>query len=188
MAAQTVPMTMQRELTAGMKFLRSIISQSRKLQSTDLDRFVENLTRLLCKKYTGHWFPEHPMRERDYRCISSDRDEEDINIREACRLSKLQYKDLSLPRVFTLWIDPCEVSCRLGMTAFPFTVALFDPLPVPALTPLSSNSEVISGRTEIQHVEPTTYMWVTTDQGRWWTPISRHGTRVSFTVRRINNI
>ncbi|XP_068106820.1 protein BTG3-like [Hyperolius riggenbachi] len=112
MDAQNVPMTMQRELTAGVQFLRSIINQSRKLQSADVDHFEEKLTRLLCKKYTGHWFPEHPMRERDYRCMSSDRHEEDGLIVEACRLSKLQYKDLALPRVFTLWIDPCEVSCR----------------------------------------------------------------------------
>lgn len=42
----------------------------------------------------------------------------------ACQLSGLQYKDLRLPRELTLWIDPGEVSCRIGeMRPQHFTVA-----------------------------------------------------------------
>ncbi|KAG8433773.1 hypothetical protein GDO86_012219 [Hymenochirus boettgeri] len=46
---------------------------------------------------------------------------------EACRLSGITYQELSLPKQFTLWVDPFEVCCRLREENHPYTVAAFDP-------------------------------------------------------------
>ncbi|XP_073511438.1 protein BTG4-like [Phyllobates terribilis] len=118
---------MRQELLTGVDYIKTVGNRFQKLDSAKMDIFGEHLTEILCKKYTGHWYPETPMKGQAYRCIRINGQDKDESILEACALSQIRYYDLALPKEFTVWIDPFEVSCRLGEENFPYTVATFDP-------------------------------------------------------------
>ncbi|XP_073511426.1 maternal B9.10 protein-like [Phyllobates terribilis] len=118
---------MRQELLAGVDYIKTVGNRFQKLDSAIMDIFGEHLSEILCKKYTGHWYPENPMKGQAYRCIRINGQDKDESIQEACALSQIRFYDLALPKEFTLWIDPFEVSCRLGEENFPYTVVSFDP-------------------------------------------------------------
>ncbi|KAG8547726.1 hypothetical protein GDO81_027639 [Engystomops pustulosus] len=132
------------ELLAGVSYIKTLANRFQKLDPVKVQIFGDKILEILMKKYTGHWSPEKPMRGRAYRCIRVNRNDREETILEACVHSGLSYQDLSLPKEMTLWIDPYEVSCRLGEDNYPYTVASFhpssrsrsrnveDPVPIPA--------------------------------------------------------
>ncbi|XP_069804078.1 protein BTG3-like [Dendropsophus ebraccatus] len=122
-----LPVEMREELVAGVNYIKTLANRFQKLDPSVVDLFGYKLAEILCKKYTGHWYPEKPMKGNAYRCIMVDRENRDESILQACALSGLKYNDLSLPKTMSLWIDPYEVSCRLSDENHPYTVASFDP-------------------------------------------------------------
>ncbi|XP_069496827.1 protein BTG3-like [Ambystoma mexicanum] len=118
---------MREELRAGVEYIVSLANRRRHLDPRRLEMFRLELTTLLCQKFAGHWYPENPSKGQAYRCIRVSREEpaEDLLL-QACARSGLLYSHLSLPKVMTLWIDPCEVCCRLGDNSRPYTVATFE--------------------------------------------------------------
>ncbi|XP_075462797.1 uncharacterized protein LOC142498172 [Ascaphus truei] len=117
---------MREELLAGVRYLKSLISNSQQLDLHKVETFEEKLAEVLCKRYTGHWYPETPMKGQAYRCIRINRQQEDESLLEACAQSGLKYSDLPLPKEMTMWIDPYEVCCRMGENNPYYTVASFD--------------------------------------------------------------
>ena len=73
------------------------------------------LTEVLLRLYHGHWYPGHPSRASGYRCISCD-SSLDPSLRNAARMAGIDESVLteSLPGVFSIWIDPMDVSYRIG--------------------------------------------------------------------------
>ncbi|XP_075696975.1 uncharacterized protein LOC142662649 [Rhinoderma darwinii] len=118
---------MRDELQAGVEYIKTLASRFKKLDPVMFELFGIKLTEILCQKYTGHWYPEKPMKGQAYRCLRINRHDRDESILEACAYSGLNYQKLALPKEMTLWIDPYEVSCRLGEESYPYTVASFDP-------------------------------------------------------------
>ncbi|XP_071968958.1 protein BTG4-like [Engystomops pustulosus] len=122
-----IPLEMREELLAGVRYMRTLANRFRKLDPVKVEKFGEHLLEIVSKKFTGHWFPEEPMKDRAYRCIRVIRNDREETILEACVHSGLDYQDLDLPKEMTMWIDPYEVSCRLHEYSRPYTVATFDP-------------------------------------------------------------
>ncbi|XP_073426020.1 maternal B9.10 protein-like [Dendrobates tinctorius] len=118
---------MRQELLAGVDYVKTVANRFQILDSTTVAIFGENLAAILCKRFTGHWYPENPIKGQAYRCIRINSESRDESILEACALTHIGFQDLALPKEFTLWIDPFDVSCRLGEENFAFTVASFDP-------------------------------------------------------------
>ncbi|CAJ0922903.1 unnamed protein product, partial [Ranitomeya imitator] len=126
-ANNLIPVSMRPELLAGVDYVKSVGNRLEILDSTTYKTFGENLATVLCRRFTGHWYPENPIKGQAYRCIRVNTQYRDDSILEACALTHIGFRDLALPKEFTLWIDPFEVSCRLGEENSPFTVASFDP-------------------------------------------------------------
>uniref|UniRef100_A0A803W2M7 Anti-proliferative protein domain-containing protein n=1 Tax=Ficedula albicollis TaxID=59894 RepID=A0A803W2M7_FICAL len=69
----------------------------------------------LPEHYRHHWFPEKPSKGSGYRCLRISHGMDPIISRAAGRtgLSLAQLFQL-LPSELTLWVDPFEVSYRIG--------------------------------------------------------------------------
>lgn len=104
---------MEIELRIAVEFLLSFVVKKFKTENTE--GFVESLVKLLTDKFKGHWYPEHPNKGSGFRCISLCDQLDGILVKAAeesgldpCLLEK------SLPKRLDVWIDPREVSYRIG--------------------------------------------------------------------------
>lgn len=86
------------------------------ISEKQLDLFRRSLTTILRNRYKEHWFPEHPNRGSGYRCIRINSHKMDPIIIQAGMAVGLHVSRLCrfFPSEFTLWIDPQEVSYRIG--------------------------------------------------------------------------
>ncbi|KAM5132075.1 protein BTG3-like isoform 1-T2 [Mantella aurantiaca] len=114
---------MHEEVKLGASYIVRLLNRHQKLDSQQVERFTETLTSILCDKFQGHWYPDSPQKGQAYRCIRIEQNFlVDDSILQACVRSGLRCSQLALPRNMTIWIDPKEVSCRLGESCSPFIV------------------------------------------------------------------
>lgn len=106
---------MKIELRSAVDFLSNFIRISKYVTDEQLCNFRESLLSLLQHKYENHWFPEKPCKGSGYRCIRLNHNM-DPTVREAGSACGLNQKALEeiLPKELTMWVDPKEVSYRLG--------------------------------------------------------------------------
>lgn len=80
-----------------------------------VEQFRQCLTNALYERYHNHWFPDQPTKGQAYRCIRlNEWDRHDSVLQKACAECGIEYKDLQLPIELTLWVDPDEVTYRIG--------------------------------------------------------------------------
>lgn len=104
---------MRNEISSAVDFLSNLINNK---GSGWLQDFKENLSDILCERYHNHWFPESPNKGCAYRCIRIAGNEMDPVIAKAgsqCGVTASRLQSV-LPPELTLWIDPEEVSYRIG--------------------------------------------------------------------------
>jgi len=58
---------MEREISAGVHFLKRFALERGKLDEAKAETFAENLRRRLCDKYHGHWYQDCPSKGQAYR-------------------------------------------------------------------------------------------------------------------------
>ncbi|KAM4794879.1 protein BTG3 [Rhinophrynus dorsalis] len=115
---------MKKEIAAVVTFLSRLIKNNENLNKEEIERFSDELTRLLYAKFANHWYPATPTKGQAYRCIRVNKFQGvDPDLLSACMNSGLVYEDLGLPKEFTLWVDPWEVCCRYGEKNHAFIVA-----------------------------------------------------------------
>jgi protein Tob/BTG len=107
---------MLKEIKSAVQLLVHILSLNNAITKSKLEKFSECLEKLLCLRYEEHWHPTKPFRGSAYRCIRITHKIMDTVIEKAAEKSGLSIDDLykSLPQDFTLWIDPADVSYRIG--------------------------------------------------------------------------
>nr|XP_020633560.1 protein BTG1 [Pogona vitticeps] len=97
---------MIREIAAAVGFISKFLR--RELQASLL---------FLCsiEHYKHHWFPEKPCKGSGYRCIRINHKMDPL-IGQAAQRIGLSGQELFrlLPSELTLWVDPYEVSYRIG--------------------------------------------------------------------------
>ena len=78
--------------------------------------FGEELKTGLQKKFEGHWYPDKPFKGSAFRCIRVNGEKMDPVIITAAFNAGLDIEEVKgyLPAELTLWIDPSEVSYRIG--------------------------------------------------------------------------
>jgi len=105
---------MIREVEFAVDFLLTILRTSG-LTSTQMEKFRQTLILLMCSHYDNHWFPEEPPRGSGYRCIRINHIMDPL-ISKAALCIGLSDSDLFhiFPTEFTLWVDPDDVSYRIG--------------------------------------------------------------------------
>lgn len=70
---------------------------------------------LFTDHYQHHWFPDRPQKGSGYRCIRINHEMDPIIGRSAIRIGLTSEQLFGLlPRELTLWVDPYEVSYRIG--------------------------------------------------------------------------
>lgn len=101
------------EIQIAVSFLTSYLYN--KLPRRRVDLFSVELARQLKEKFDGHWYPQRPSKGSGYRCllIGDDLDPVLVNSANESGLSSQEIRS-SLPEKLTMWIDPDEVSYRIG--------------------------------------------------------------------------
>lgn len=103
------------EVQNATEFISNLL-RTRGLDTNVVDDFRQNLTTVLCSHYDQHWFPEKPFKGSGYRCLRIVNNKMDPLLSKAgnlCGLSSCQLGGL-LPPELTMWIDPSDVSYRIG--------------------------------------------------------------------------
>ncbi|KAL4658632.1 protein BTG2-like [Arapaima gigas] len=103
------------EVAAAAAFVSGLLRTTGSLSERQLRLFSDGLQEALAEHYKHHWFPEKPQKGSGYRCIRINHEMDPLIGRAATRvgLSAQQLFQL-LPRELTLWVDPFEVSYRIG--------------------------------------------------------------------------
>lgn len=105
---------MRTEVESAVGFLSNILKM-RQLNAPKIETFRQTLQLLLCTHYQDHWFPEKPFKGSGYRCIRINHKMDPLIAKagDLCGLSDTALFEM-LPNELTLWIDPKEVSYRIG--------------------------------------------------------------------------
>ena len=103
------------EVQNASEFLSDLL-RSRGVNVDVIESFRDNLINVLVDYYNNHWFPEKPFKGSGYRCIRIVNKKMDPLISKAGSLCGLTVSQLmsSLPNELTMWIDPYDVSYRIG--------------------------------------------------------------------------
>lgn len=106
---------MKKEVSSAVGFLTNILRSNDGVNETQVRQFGLALSNLLCKRYHDHWFPEKPFKGSGYRCIRLNHKMDPIILQagHVCGLNQT-FLQTVLPPELTLWVDPREVSFRIG--------------------------------------------------------------------------
>lgn len=107
---------MKDEIVSAAEFLAKLL----KIGCADVTRKQTDLFRCKMEKslqehFRGHWFPQKPYKGSGYRCLRINHKMDPI-IAKATEACGLRFSDLQsyFPNELTVWIDPREVSYRIG--------------------------------------------------------------------------
>lgn len=107
---------MKLELQSAAYFLVHLIKLGRRdINEKQLEKFQLALVEVLRRRFRGHWFPDKPFKGSGYRCIriNGKMDPVIAQAGESCGLSASLVHS-TYPSELTMWIDPLEVSYRIG--------------------------------------------------------------------------
>ncbi|XP_057312993.1 protein BTG1-like [Hydractinia symbiolongicarpus] len=107
---------MRLEIKSAVEFFTHILSIQGSIPPHKLEKFSQCLEALLYTKFEQHWHPQKPMLGSAFRCIRITQKHMDTDIDKAASMSDVTFAVLvnALPREFTMWIDPEDVSYRIG--------------------------------------------------------------------------
>ena len=107
---------MKLEVQSASNFLVHLVRLSkRNVSESQLGKFRDSLIEVLRRRYRDHWFPEKPFKGSGYRCIRINGKMDPVigQAADNCGLSS-QFLHQIFPSELTMWIDPREVSYRIG--------------------------------------------------------------------------
>ncbi|KAJ9584813.1 hypothetical protein L9F63_020834 [Diploptera punctata] len=85
------------------------------LTDAQLEMFKSSLSEVLRRRYQEHWFPEKPTRGSGYRCIRINGKMDPVIAQAGTAVGlPASYLHTLFPSELTMWIDPAEVSYRIG--------------------------------------------------------------------------
>lgn len=106
---------MKPEIIAAVGFLSKFLRTKGLMNDRELQTFNQSLQELLADHYRHHWFPEKPSKGSAYRCIRINHKMDPLIGQAADRIGLSSQEMFKLlPSELTLWIDPYEVSYRIG--------------------------------------------------------------------------
>lgn len=107
---------MRLEIVSAADFLVHLLRlQAGQLSERQLEMFKSSLTDVLRHRYRDHWFPDRPNRGSGYRCIRINGKMDPVIAQAGANVGLLPTVLHSLfPSELTMWIDPSEVSYRIG--------------------------------------------------------------------------
>ncbi|XP_034018880.1 protein BTG1 [Thalassophryne amazonica] len=107
--------TMKPEISAAVGFLSRFLRIKGHVNDRQVQRFSQSLQDILAEQYKHHWFPDRPCKGSGYRCIRINHKMDPLVWQAGQRIGlTIQQLYLLLPKELTLWVDPFEVSYRIG--------------------------------------------------------------------------
>ncbi|KAF8793126.1 protein BTG2-like [Argiope bruennichi] len=106
---------MKLEVQYAVDFLITLLRKKCK-NTTKVEHFRREITNLLLKHISEHWYPQNSQQGSGYRCIriqSLKIDPIVLKAARACGFNNKIFSDI-FPEDFTLWIDPYDVCYRIG--------------------------------------------------------------------------
>ncbi|XP_036415219.1 protein BTG2 [Colossoma macropomum] len=140
------------EVSAAASFVSRLLRSRGFLSEKQLQVFRDCLQQALSEHYQHHWFPDRPQKGSGYRCIRINHEMDPLIGKAACRIGLTSSQLFSLlPRELTLWVDPYEVSYRIGEDGSICVLYEAEP-PAPAPSPFDQtlsckNRFMMGGRT-----------------------------------------
>jgi len=106
---------MRTEISNAVNFLSNMI-RIKNPTTEKLATFRDALAMRFAASFTDHWFPERPLRGNAYRCVRIVSNRMDRLIAAAGADAGLseEYLLSAFPQELSVWIDPFEVSYRIG--------------------------------------------------------------------------
>ncbi|KAJ7316767.1 hypothetical protein JRQ81_002929 [Phrynocephalus forsythii] len=106
---------MKTEISTAAGFIARLLKTPGGIGEEELRSFSESLQEALRDHYKHHWFPLMPSKGSGYRCIRINHKMDPL-IGKAAGTIGLSHERLFqlLPSELTLWVDPFEVSYRIG--------------------------------------------------------------------------
>ena len=104
---------MKAEVRCAVDFISQLMVSS-KLPYQFVDPFRMRFEQVLLQRFKGHWNQDKPLKGSAYRCIRINEKKLDPLVLEAARVTGLTDIRQYLPKEFTMWIDPKDVSYRFG--------------------------------------------------------------------------
>lgn len=104
------------EIESASTFLANLLRfESRHVKIARVEMFRRTLEELLRHHYQHHWFPEKPCKGSGYRCLRINHKMDPLIAKagDVCGFNESDLRKL-LPKELTMWIDPQEVSYRIG--------------------------------------------------------------------------
>lgn len=106
---------MKPEISAAVGFLSRFLRIKGHVNDRQLQTFSQTLQDILAEQYKHHWFPDRPCKGSGYRCIRINHKMDPLVGQAAQRIGlTIQQLYVLLPSELTLWVDPFEVSYRIG--------------------------------------------------------------------------
>ncbi|GAB6027023.1 hypothetical protein CHUAL_013752 [Chamberlinius hualienensis] len=107
---------MRNEIRSAAYFLADMLRMGHLLSDHQLEIFREALEEVLGKHYEHHWFPETPTKGNGYRCIRINNKMDPLIAQAAsvCGVTDSSLLRSIFPNDLTMWVDPKEVSYRIG--------------------------------------------------------------------------
>jgi len=109
---------MRTEITSAADFLVDLVrahNSTKALNDVQLQKFRNNVCDCLARHYVDHWFPASPMKGSGYRCIRINGKMDPLIARAGCMMGlAAAYLRGMFPSELTMWVDPAEVSYRIG--------------------------------------------------------------------------
>ncbi len=104
---------MRTEINSAVDFLSNLLRT--RVPGDRVETFRQTLNMSVTNHYEGHWFPEKPFRGSGYRCIRINHKMDPLIMRAGVETGITERMLFSiLPNELTLWVDPDEVSYRIG--------------------------------------------------------------------------
>ncbi|XP_065056358.1 protein BTG3-like [Rhopilema esculentum] len=112
---------MKDEVTSAAQFICGKLKENYRLNNEQCERFKTNLEELMLQRFQNHWHPEKPLKGNAYRCININHVEcvLDPMLKDAAVESFISIDELkaTFPDGLALWVDPYDVSYRMGRRA-----------------------------------------------------------------------
>ncbi|XP_039298150.1 protein BTG2-like isoform X2 [Nilaparvata lugens] len=107
---------MLNEINRASLFLLKLMRSRDRLSREKTISLRDALVTVMVTRYHNHWFPLTPHRGSAYRCIRVNQQNSDPVITAVAHITGLSAKLIRswLPLQFTMWVDPNEVSYRIG--------------------------------------------------------------------------
>ncbi|XP_023655504.1 protein BTG1 [Paramormyrops kingsleyae] len=141
---------MKTEVSAAASFITRLLKTTGLLTEEQLEQFSLSLEKALGEHYQHHWFPQTPCRGSGYRCIRINHEMDPLIAKAASTVGLSQEQlFLLLPSELTMWIDPYEVSYRIGEDGSICVLYESTP-PPPVLANGGSTDKMISCKDELR--------------------------------------